>query len=139
VLLELARPVSLMLSIFSLYGVFYAAFLMPETSMEQRIWLSLELLSVSAGICLVTGLLFREPLPEPDDAVEREWRSWRRQWSEREGWPDQRLEPRRDPEPLLTTLPVRLFCWATLLMSALFVLAWYLETYYMPYRHLPPM
>lgn len=142
-LLELAKPLSMMLSIFSLYGVFYAAFLMPASSMEQRIWLSLELLSLSAGICLITGLLFREPLPQaPDqleDELEREWRTWRRHWSQREGWPEEEAPSARIPEPLITTLPVRLFLWATFFMSALFILAWYLETYYLPYRNLRPV
>ena len=128
-LLELAKPLSLLLSILSLQGVFYAAFLMPAASLEQRIWLSLELLSLSAGICVVTGLLFREPLPEPDNELERQWREWRRQWSAREGWG----EDSHPPEPLLETLPMRLFCWAAAVMSTLFMLAWYIETYCLVY------
>ena len=55
-LLEIAKPVALLLCILSLYGVFYTAFLVQPSDLEQRIWNSLELLSIAAGICLVSGL-----------------------------------------------------------------------------------
>ena len=45
-LLELLRPTSLLLPIFSVYRVFYEAFLRPEVIMEQRVWDSLELLNL---------------------------------------------------------------------------------------------
>ena len=133
-LIELARPLSLLLCIFSIYGVFYSAFLMPAVSLEQRIWLSLELLSLAAAISIVSGFLFREPTPESDEPLEVEWRAWRARLSQQEHWPDDA----RPAEPLLSTLPVQLFCWATGLMTVLFILAWYLETYYLPYRNLGP-
>lgn len=129
-LLELLRPVSLLLSIFSLYRVFYAAFLRPDVVMEQRVWDSLELLSVSAAICLVSGLIFREPIPLSNEKLEIEYRHWREQLSRAEGW----REPQRRRDPLMSTLPVQLFCWAAVLMATLFLLSWYLETYYILYR-----
>ena len=129
-LLELLRPVSLLLSIFSIYRVFYAAFLRPDVLMEQRVWDSLELLSISAGVCLVSGLIFREPIPLSNEKLEVQYRHWRQHWQKLEGWP----EPIRHREPLLSTLPVQLFCWAAVLMILLFLLSWYLETYYILYR-----
>lgn len=129
-LLELLRPISLLLSIFSLYRVFYAAFLRPDVVMEQRIWDSLELLSIAAAVCVISGLIFREPIPLSNEKLEVEWREWRRRWGKLEGWE----EPARRRDPLMATLPIQLFCWAAALMLALFFLSWYLETYYVLYR-----
>jgi len=58
---ELAKPVALLLCMISLCAVFYTAFLVPAGDLEQRIWDSLVLLSLSAGICLSSGMIFREP------------------------------------------------------------------------------
>jgi hypothetical protein len=38
---------------------------------------------------------------------------------------------------LTETFPVQVFFWATGIMSALFILAWYVETYILPYRNMP--
>jgi hypothetical protein len=130
-LLEIAKPVALLLCILSLYGVFYTAFLVQPSDLEQRIWNSLELLSIAAGICLVSGLIFREPIEAPNDRLEVEWRAWRQRWKEREGWED---AEEHQPERLMDTLPMRLFCWASVLMVFLFVASWYLETYVVFYR-----
>jgi formate/nitrite transporter FocA (FNT family) len=59
-LLEVAKPVALVLCMVSLFGVFYTAFLVPASDLEQRVWDSLALLSLAAGICLSSGLIFRE-------------------------------------------------------------------------------
>jgi hypothetical protein len=59
-LLEVAKPVALGLCLLSLLAVFHAAFLVPATGFEQRIWDSVMLLSLAAGICLSSGLIFRE-------------------------------------------------------------------------------
>ncbi len=59
-LLEVARPVALTLCLLSLFAVFHAAFLTPASGLQQRIWDSTELISLSAGICLASGLIFRE-------------------------------------------------------------------------------
>ncbi len=134
-LLELAKPLSMMLSIFSLYAVFYSAFLMPAVSWEQRIWFSLELLSLAAAVCLLSGLIVRVP-PEPSrDEAEVEWRIWRDHWSRTDGWDEGAgMTEVPGPEPLFRTLPVQMFCWASCLMAGLFVLSWYLETYFVLYR-----
>ena len=61
-LVDVAKPVALMLCMVSLCAVFYSAFLVPATGLEQRSWDSIILLSLAAGICLSSGMLFREPV-----------------------------------------------------------------------------
>jgi hypothetical protein len=61
-LLDLAKPVALVLCMVSLCALFYTAFLVPASGVEQRSWDSLILLSLAAGICLTSGMLFREPV-----------------------------------------------------------------------------
>jgi hypothetical protein len=60
-LLEAAKPIVLMLCMLSLCALFYTAFLVPASALEQRSWDSLVLLSLAAGICLSSGMIFREP------------------------------------------------------------------------------
>ena len=60
-LLEIAKPVALLLCMVSLCALFYTAFLVPASGLEQRTWDSLVLLSLTAGICLSSGMIFREP------------------------------------------------------------------------------
>ena len=60
-LVEIAKPIALLLCILSLWAVFYTAFLVPASDLEQRSWDSLVLLSLAAGICLTSGMIFREP------------------------------------------------------------------------------
>jgi formate/nitrite transporter FocA (FNT family) len=59
-LLEVVKPIALMLCLLSLGAVFYTAFLVPASDLEQRSWDSLALLSLAAGICLTSGMIFRE-------------------------------------------------------------------------------
>jgi hypothetical protein len=59
-LLELAKPIALMLCVLSLCAVFYIAFMVPAIDVEQKTWDSLVLLSLAAGICLASGLIFRD-------------------------------------------------------------------------------
>lgn len=59
-LLELAKPIALVLCMISLCAVFNTAFLVPATDIQQTIWDSLIQLSLAAGICLSSGLIFRE-------------------------------------------------------------------------------
>ena len=107
-LLELAKPVALLLCLLSLYAVFHTLFfsiedphliLQPHQAFDDRIIDSLLLLALSAAISFLSGLIFREaePLPHPS---------------------------------LATTLPLLIFYWATGIMTALFFLAWFLETHY---------
>lgn len=60
-MLEIAKPVALGLCMLSLCAVFYTAFLVPASDLEQKTWDSLILLSLAAGVCLASGMLFREP------------------------------------------------------------------------------
>lgn len=59
-LLELAKPAALMLCMAVLCSVFYTAFLEPANTSEQHLWDILSLLSLAAGICVASGMLFRE-------------------------------------------------------------------------------
>ncbi len=104
VLLEIAKPIALLLCILSLFAVFHTAFLVPGTSLEQKIVDSLKLLALAAGISLVSGMIFCESTTEP--AGER----------------------------LMATLPFQVFCWAAGSMFVLFIASWYLETYCVFYR-----
>jgi hypothetical protein len=105
-LLELARPVTLLASMISLLAVFHAAFLGSETDFRQRILDSLAVLLIAAGFSLISGLAFRA---EPGRAHTR--------------------TPR-----ITETFPVQVFCWTTGIMAVLFLLAWYLETHCIFYK-----
>lgn len=101
VLRELLRPAALLASMLSLLAVMDTAFFGVETDYRQRIYDSLGMLLVAAGIALIGGLLF-----------------------ERNG------EGTRDSGPvaaILHTFPVRVFCWTTGLILALFLLGWWIE------------
>lgn len=104
-LAEIARPIVLVLCILSLYGVFHAAFLVPASTLDQRMFDSLGLLVPAAGIALASGLIFREAVSNPAH------------------------HPR-----LISTLPVQMFCWASAIMFILFLVAWYLEAHCIFYR-----
>ena len=54
----MAKPVALMLCMAALCGVFNAAFLASYPG--RTIWDTLTLLSLAAGICVASGMLFRE-------------------------------------------------------------------------------
>ena len=58
--LEIVKPVALLLCMVSLCAVFYTAFLVPASDLEQKSWDSVMLLSFAAGICLTSGMIFRE-------------------------------------------------------------------------------
>jgi len=103
-LLELLRPLSFFLSMLSLYPVMLSAFFEPGTRWEDRLEMALLRVVFAACVCFASGLLY--------------------------SWHSPSLhEP---PEPLLSTLPMRLFLWALAGMAVLFVLSWYLDTYYVP-------
>ena len=110
-LLEITKPVALLLCLLSLYALFHTAFLVPGSlellipgpALQDRILDSLLLLGLSAGICVVSGMIFKEAEPNPQPA-------------------------------LSTTLPMKIFLWAAGTMMLLFVLSWYLETYCIFYR-----
>jgi hypothetical protein len=105
-LLELAKPLSLLASMLSLLVVFHTAFLGSETEFDQRIYDSLIVLALSAGVSLVSGLLFRETLHPTQTRAMR----------------------------ILETFPMLVFFWTTGVMLVVFVVAWYLETHCILYR-----
>ena len=109
--LELAKPLTLLFSILSLYGVFHTAFLLPAREVDQRIIESFPLLVLAAAICLLSGLIFREA---PEDR----------------NTSSARLSSAR----LMNTFPVQIFCWAAGLMFILFLVSWYLESHCIFYR-----
>jgi hypothetical protein len=107
-LLELAKPVALLLCLLSLFAVFHTVFfthedpqllLQPHQAIRDRIIDSVLLLALSAGISLAGAFLFREAEPDPHLS-------------------------------LSATLPLQLFYWATAIMLLLFPLASFLETHY---------
>lgn len=104
-LLEIVKPVALLLCMLSLYAVFHTAFLIPASDLHDTIWDSLELLTLAGGISLISGLIFRE--------------------SEAKAGPVARLT---------ATLPMQVFRWAASTMFVLFIVSWYLEKHCIFYR-----
>jgi hypothetical protein len=107
-LLELAKPVALLLCLLSLLTVFHTVFftledpqllLQPHQAIRDRIIDSVRLLALSAGISLVGAFIFRETEPHPRPS-------------------------------LSATLPLQLFYWAAAIIILLYPLASFLETHY---------
>ena len=101
---EIAKPITFVFCILSLYGLFYKAFLDPVNGPQERMYNSLALMGLAAAIALVSGLIFRE--------TEAQVRNTR----------------------LSSTLPVQMFCWAFGFMLILFLVSWYLESQCIFYR-----
>jgi hypothetical protein len=106
-LLELAKPVALLLCLLSLCALFHTAFLIPSDihlllqpnqALRDRVIDSLLLLAFFAGICIASGLLFQEATPSHPS--------------------------------LSATLPLQIFFWAVVTMVPLFFLSWFLEAHY---------
>jgi hypothetical protein len=121
-LVEIAKPITLLLCILSLYAVFHTAFLVQGRTVGERVWDSLDLLVLAAGISVVSGLIFREG----ESPVESQ--------GEREGATAREQVGHAGRVRLGGTLPVQIFVWATGIMVGLFVVSWYLETYVIFYR-----
>lgn len=107
-LIELSKPIALVMCLLSLCALFNAAFLHPASGMEQRMWDCLLLLSLAAGVSLSSGMIFRESI---ENGI----------------------------EPILSTLPVQLFCWAAGTMALLFIASLYLEANGIFYRDVRPL
>jgi hypothetical protein len=105
-LLELAKPTALLGIMFSLLGVFHAAFLAPVTDVEERIYGSFGPLLLATGVALLGGLLFRSGKRHQGIAG----------------------------TSLISTFPVQIFCWSVGIMFILFILSCYLETHCIFYR-----
>jgi hypothetical protein len=111
VFLEIARPISLLLCIFSTLVVFRSAFLGPAIEMQVRLIHSVELLTIAAGIAVVSGMLFRPDARDEEQGIHRQ------------------------ADVLMRTLPIRFFCWAVGIMTILFLMSWYLQSHPMDLRH----
>jgi hypothetical protein len=103
---EIAKPITLVFCILSLYALFHVAFLDPSLDFEQRIYDSLDRLAVAAAISLIAGWIFRASSP-PTQA--------------------HRFS-------LIATLPLKMFLWASGGMLLLFLISWYLRTNCIFYR-----
>ena len=103
-LLEVAKPVTLVFCILSLYAVFDAAFLSLSNDLHQRIYETFLRVALAALLSVISGMIFRDAAPRPRRSA------------------------------LVTTLPVQVFCWAASIMMVLFVVSWYLETHCIFYR-----
>jgi hypothetical protein len=103
---DLAKLGTLMGCILSLYALFHTAFLVPSADLNQRIYDSIALLALAAGISLLGGLVFRVG----------------------------RHERHGGRTKLAATLPVQLFCWGVGIMLVLFVVSWYLNSHCIFYR-----
>ncbi len=117
-LLDLAQPVALLLSILSLYATFHAAFLATATTPTDRAQHALVRLAFAAAISLLAGLLFREQALDTEARFDADFTAYF----------GHGFTARPTPTPLRSTLPVRLFCWSTAAMSTLFALSWYVES-----------
>lgn len=98
---ELLRPAALLASMISLLAVMHAAFFGAETDYRERVYDSLGMLLLAAGIALMAGLLF-----------------------------EKNVEDSRNSGPvaaIFQTFPMRIFCWTSGLLLALFVLARWIE------------
>ncbi len=106
-LLELAKFASLLLSILSLDAVLHSAFLEPGSNVQQRLLPSLDLLLVSAAVCLGSGYIFRA-------------------WEQKGG---------KQGGSVATSLPMLIFWWGAGTIALLFALAWLLERYFLELWH----
>jgi hypothetical protein len=104
-LAELAKPLSFIVCILSLYALLYAAFLNPSIDIGHRIIDSIGLLALAAAISVISGLIFRE--------ADRGWGVRVR---------------------LISTLPLQIFCWGSGIMTILFLLSLYLASHCVFYR-----
>jgi hypothetical protein len=96
-MLELAKAVSFLVCILSLYWAGISAFFVPGTEWQERLWIAAFKLVAAAAVCFYSGMVFSWPSRTNPTAFQR----------------------------LTATLPVRLFFWAVAGISVLFTLSWY--------------
>jgi hypothetical protein len=104
-LLELGKAISFFISLLSLYPVLFSAFFVLGAGWEERLFLSLDRLALSGCICFASGLLFVWPASSHS----------------------------KSHPSVLSTPPVILFFFAIAIMALLFLVAWYLDVYYVPH------
>lgn len=99
-LIDLGKAIAMLASILSLYWSAVAAFFTVNTDWQDRLLLLALKLVIAGCICVAGGIVFGLPVRANPDAG----------------------------EPLLRTLPVRLFCWGAVCITAMFLLSWYLAS-----------
>ncbi len=97
-MLELAKAVSFLICILSLYWAAISAFFVPGSQWEERLWIAGFKLLAAGAICFYSGMVFSWPSRTNPNAFQR----------------------------LTSTMPVRLFFWAFACITVLFALSWYL-------------
>lgn len=97
-MLELTKAFSFFATLLSLYPVVLNAFFLPAIRWQERLLLALAKLVIAACIAFASGLLFTWPSPSNPDAG----------------------------QSLIATLPVRLFLYASIALTLLFAVYWYL-------------
>lgn len=97
-MLELAKAVSFLVCILSLYWAAMSAFFVPGAQWEERLWIAAFKLMAAAAICFYSGMVFSWPSRSNPTAFQR----------------------------LTATMPVRLFFWALAGIAVMFALSWYL-------------
>src|ERR1700677_4353329 len=95
---EVAKPVTLVFCILSLYAVFYAAFLDFSLDFHGKTYSSLGWLAMAAAISLLSGWIFRDATGAGSGRGS-----------------------------LASTLPLKMFFWAASAMFLLFLISWYLQ------------
>src|SRR5437763_7122780 len=97
-MLELAKAVSFLACILSLYWAAISAFFVVGAQWEERLWVAAFKLLAAAAVCFYSGMVFSWPSRTNPTAFQR----------------------------LTSTLPVRVFFWALGGMAVLFTLSCYL-------------
>jgi hypothetical protein len=141
VLLELAKPVSLLASIFSLLAVFHAAFLGSEEDLGLRILNAAGMAVIAGAFSLASGLVFTQqsesqrstPLKRALPAERGNVLPFRR--PSRKSAQDL-YQPSFGFQGVIESFPMRVFYWSTGTMAALFLAAWFIETYCIPLSRL---
>ncbi len=105
-LLELGKFGSLLLSLLCLFAVFHSAFLMQEAGLIDRLINAMKMMLVAGAICWGSGWIFHR-------------------WDLTVGIKN---------SSIVSSLPMKVFWWALVLIFILFVLSGYFEYYYMPLR-----
>jgi hypothetical protein len=98
-MLELAKAVSLLICILTLYWAAISAFFVPGSQWEDRLWVALFKLLAAAAISFYSGMVFSWPSRTNPTAYQR----------------------------LTRTMPVRMFFCALTGIAVLFVLSWYIS------------
>ena len=142
-LLELAKPASLLASILALLITFHAAFLGTETDLHQRILNTVGMAAIAGAVSLASGLVFTQGVEARQQAPRSPIREAAKPKSN--VLPFRRRASRSTahlPAPdfglqgVIESFPMRIFYWATSGMAALFLAAWFIETYCIPLSHL---